>query len=169
MAQMDAGPWLDLGYFKRMTVFICHATGGRCRDWEPNGGANRVILHGLLDDDLYDGPAVVRVYRRHMLTIELGVDENVLLAKQLELAEGGEEALDAISYDKIGGIPAWLYEAKPSLMSTSPENCRLVLQMTRDIIPFDITEGGVAYVFFDPSGEAKDGAVMLWQSGSEQI
>ena len=35
MAQIDAGPWLDLGKFVRVSVFICYATGGRCEDWDP--------------------------------------------------------------------------------------------------------------------------------------
>ena len=29
MAQFDAGPWLNLQGYERMTLFICHATGGR--------------------------------------------------------------------------------------------------------------------------------------------
>src|SRR5690606_14604312 len=63
MAQIDAGPWVDLRGWARMSVFICHATGGRCEDWDPWKGSNKVLLQRVRDDNLYDGPPTVRVYR----------------------------------------------------------------------------------------------------------
>jgi hypothetical protein len=163
LAQIDAGSWLDLGFYKRLTVFICHATGGRCRDWEPFEGSNCVLLHGLIDDDLYDGPATVRVYSRRPLAIEVAVEEGKLLAHSGE--ENPFKRLRPIRYDKIAGEPAWLYKGQVPAMEGNPSETRLVLQMSREIVPFDITDGGMAYVFFNPSGGSKDGAVMLWQTG----
>jgi hypothetical protein len=164
VVQLDAGAWLDLGFYKRLTVFICHATGGRCRDWEPFSGANRVLLHGLIDDDLYDGPATVRVYPRRPLAIGPAFDEQALLAHSTEDPESYER-FKPIRYDKVGGAPAWLYEEDVPKLSGQPEETRMVLQMTRAIVPFDITDGGVAYVFFNPSGEVSQAAALLWQSG----
>ena len=161
MAQIDAGPWLDLGYFKRITLFICHATGGRCRDWEPFGGANKVVLHGLLDDDLYDGPATVRVYKRKVLTVDEGLDEVAINGAN----EEAEAARCAIRYDKVGGQPAWLYPAQLPVLQGPADETRLVVQLSQDIVRFDITDGGLAFVFFNAAGGDKNSAVMMWQSG----
>ena len=144
MGQFDSGPWLDLGGYERMTLFICHATGGRCEDWEPEKGANRVVLQRRRDDNLYDGPHTVRVYRRIPLTTGAAVTES--------------EAPPAD--DKLGGAPAWLsHDATPRAESGF---MRLLLQMTTAIVSFDITSTGMAYVFLDPRRPGV--ARMLWQT-----
>ena len=145
-------------------MFICHATGGRCKDWEPFTGANRVLLNGLLDDDLYDGPATVRVYPRRPLTIGPALDEQLLLSHSKDDPDSCDRLLP-IRYDKIGGGPAWLYEGEVPKLTGDPAETRMILQMTRAIVPFDITDGGIACVFFNPSGEASEAAALLWQSG----
>jgi len=42
---------------------------------------------------------------------------------------------------------------------------RLALQLTTDLVTFDITAGGMAYVFVDPHDDSEDAARMLWQGG----
>lgn len=166
MAQLDAGPWLDLDDYARMSLFICHATGGRCEDWDPWKGSNRVVLHPELDDSLYDGPPTVRVYRRRELTIDDPMDELELMIKVKEQGLPMADALQSLRHDKLGGGAVWLQgEASPP--SKSGEGpMRMVLQMTTDIVNFDITPGGMAYVFVDPADPSPDSARLLWQSGS---
>lgn len=149
MGQFRAGPALPLGSFEAMSLFICHATGGRCEDWDPWKGANKVVLHPRLDDVLYDGPPTVRVYRR------------VPLAAEGPRAEGGRSEVSR--GDKIGGTPAWLQgpATPPSPSGKGP--MRLALQITTEIVRFDITESGVAYVFVDPWLPATPEGRMLWQ------
>ena len=161
MAQFDAGPWLDLGAFQRMSVFICHATGGRCEDWDAWKGSNQVMLQRVKDDNLYDGPPTVRVYRRVMLTVSRPKDEHALMqqVRSGELSE--EQALRALRHDKLGGGAVWLHgDATPS--GTSGHPMRLVAQLTTDIVRFDITPNGMAYVFFDDASADGD-ARLLWQ------
>lgn len=161
MAQIDAGPWLDLGPFVRMSLFICHATGGRCEDWDPWKGANRVILHDALDDNLYDGPPTVRVYRRVPLTVSRPRDEHALISQVREQGLPMDKALRALRHDKLGGGAVWLHgDATPQNAAGRP--MRLVCQMTTDVVRFDITPEGMAYVFVDD--ESIDGeARLLWQ------
>jgi hypothetical protein len=164
MAQINTGPWLDLGEYARISVFICHATGGRCEDWDPWKGANKVMLQRVRDDNLYDGPPTVRVYRRIRLGIDEALDELTLMIKVKEKGLPMKEALAQLRHDKLGGGAVWLHgDATPAGHGADP--MRLVLQLTTDIVKFDITPSGMGYVFFDaaePSGEA---ARMLWQGG----
>jgi len=161
MAQIDAGPWLDLGPFERMSLFICHATGGRCEDWDPWKGANRVLLHRTADDSLYDGPPTVRVYRRVHLTVSRPRDEHALIQQVQAQGLPMERALRALRHDKLGGGAVWLHgDATPHNPGGRP--LRLIAQLTTDIVKFDITPDGMAYVFFDdesPDGDAR----LLWQ------
>lgn len=147
-----------------MSLFICHATGGRCEDWDPNKGANRVVLHDQLDDELYDGPPTVRVYRRCELTVGEPTDE---LAWMLEVKEKGtpmRQALRALRHDKLGGGAVWLAgDATPRARSGAP--MRLVAQLTTELVPFDITSRGMAWVFLDPEEPGPNAACLLWQSG----
>jgi hypothetical protein len=144
MGQFDSGPWLDLGGYERITLFICHATGGRCEDWDPEKGANRVLLQRRRDENLYDGPPTVRVYRR------------------LALATGAptEEREVPFEADKLGGAPRWLSQDATPRSDAGP--MRLVLQISTTLVSFDITASGVAYVFVDPN-RAGVGR-MLWQT-----
>lgn len=165
MGQLDAGPWLDLGGFARMTLFICHATGGRCEDWDPWKGANRVVLQRTRDETLYDGPPTVRVYRRVKLAIDEPTDE---LALMIEVKNEGlpmKSALASLRHDKLGGGAVWLHgDATPqSLAGDGP--MRLILQVTTDLVKFDITPGGMAYVFIDPHDDSENAGRLLWQGG----
>lgn len=162
MAQLDAGPWLDLGAWARMTLFICHATGGRCEDWDPWKGANRVLLQRERDDNLYDGPPTVRVYRRVRLAVDPALDERAWLRG----VEGPdlEAALRDLRHDKFGGGAVWMHgDETPKSPLGGP--MRLLVQLTTELVAFDITRGGMAYVFFDPRDGSDTAARMLWQSG----
>ncbi|MFT7522033.1 MAG: hypothetical protein ACI9MC_004185, partial [Kiritimatiellia bacterium] len=148
MAQIDSGMWLNLGNFQRMSLFICHATGGRCEDWDPWKGANNVMLHRLRDDNLYDGPPTVRVYRRTALTLARAKDEHALMTQVSDQGLPIEQALQALRHDKLGGGAVWLHsDSTPRTASNT--SMRLVCQLTTDIVKFDITPSGMAYVFFD--------------------
>lgn len=166
MAQIDAGPWADLGGFARMTLFICHATGGRCEDWDPFKGANRVLLQRVRDDNMYDGPPTVRVYRRTQLTTEAPLDEHALMKKVKQEGLPMKEALEHLKHDKLGGGAVWLQGDATPLSAGSQDRMRLVLQLTTDIVSFDITPGGMAYAFFDEHDPSDHAGHLLWQSGS---
>lgn len=162
MAQLESGAWLDLGAFSRMTLFICHATGGRCEDWDPYKGANAVVLSRGRDDNLYDGPPTVRVYRRMQLGIDAPFDERTVMADVKAKGLPMRDALEKLRHDKIGGGAVWLHgDATPAGVNGDP--MRLVLQMTTDLVRFDITPTGMAYVFFDPSERGEKAARLLWQ------
>lgn len=159
MGQIDAGPWIDLGGYERLTLFICHATGGRCEDWEPESGANRAFLQKKRDENLYDGPHTVRVYRRVPLTVAAPVDE-VEWVRGAQAAGRAKEAVDQLKVDKCGGAPVWLgADATPQ---TELGPMRLAVQLTTAIVAFDITAHGMAYVFIDPHEPGV--ARMLWQA-----
>lgn len=166
MAQFSSGPWLDLGPFRRMSVFICHATGGRCEDWDPSKGANRVLLHPRLDDDLYDGPPTVRVYRRMPLSIDRAVDERKLITEARRRGKDISAVLSRLRHDKLGGGAVWLYGDATPKSATGRGKMRLVAQLTTELVSFDITPKGMAYVFVDPHNPTDMHGAMVWQSGS---
>jgi hypothetical protein len=142
-----------------MSVFICHATGGHCEDWDPYKGANRVILHRDQNNVMFDGPPTVRVYRRYMLTVEASVDESALLDVSQERKN---QVLDGLQYDKLGGVPVWIHrESSPVERAGKP--LRLALQMTTDLIKFDITTQGMAYVFWEEGSTSESSALLVWQ------
>ena len=159
MAQINAGPWLDIGPFRRVSVFICHATGGHCEDWDPYKGSNQVVLHREQNEMLFDGPPTVRVYRRFKLSVSPEVDEG----PTWELPE--EEcriAAEAFRYDKMGGEPVWIHwDSTPLGRNGKP--MRLLFQMTTSLVKFDITRDGMAYVFLDESAGPEPQAYLLWQ------
>lgn len=163
MAQIDAGPWLDLNGYARMSIFICHATGGRCEDWDPWKGANKVILQRVKDDNLFDGPPTVRVYRRAQLAAEPPVDEAALMQEVREQNLPMRQVLDSLKHDKIGGGPVWLSGEDTPQSPTGQGPMRLALQMTTELVAFDITRGGMAYVFIDPYDTSENAARMVWQ------
>lgn len=165
MAQIDEGPWVDPGGFARMSVFICNAQGGRCEDWDPWKGANKVMLHRTLDDNLYDGPPTVRVYRRMRLTHDAPIDESAVLREVKERGVPLKSALAGLRHDKLGGGAVWLHGDDTPQSPTTQGPMRLVLQITTDLVAFDITKGGMAYVFQDPFDPSEDAARMLWQGG----
>jgi len=165
MGQVDAGPWSDLGGWGRATLFICHATGGRCEDWDPFKGANRVVLQHVPDDNLYDGPPTVRVYRRMVLTVDAPSDELELMRRVKDEGVPMRGALEEIRIDKLGGGAVWLQGDSTPTSSDGSSSMRLVWQLTTDLVAFDITPGGMAYVFVDPRDETADAGCMLWQSG----
>ena len=150
VGQLDAGAWLDLGEFKRMTLFICHATGGRCEDWHPTHGANRVLLHREVDLDLYDGPPTARVYRKARVSVDARVDERAMQ--------------HALGHDKLGGFGAWKGEDPTPDSLVGEGKMRLLAQLTTQIVTFDITRRGVLFVFIDPQDRSPEAAKMLWQS-----
>jgi hypothetical protein len=163
MAQIDAGPWLALDDCQRLSIFICHATGGQCEDWEPYKGSNRVVIQKQVNDMLFDGPPTVRVYRKVRLTVEPLVNESGLL----EEAEGDPDELNALThrlkYDKLGGGAVWVHN-DATLRRSDGRAMRLVMQMTTNIVKFDITDDGMAYVFLDSQGSASDNrAYLIWQ------
>ncbi len=161
MAQIEAGYWAKLEGFARMSLFICHATGGRCEDWDPWKGSNRVVLHPTRDDTLFDGPPTVRVYRRVRLSVDEACNERDVIdrAKQQEM----DQALEQLRHDKLGGGAVWLHgDSTPhSLEGEGP--MRLVMQLTTRLVRFDITPGGMAYVFIDPHDKTENAGRMLWQ------
>ncbi len=165
MAQIEAGPWIDLEGFARMSLFICHATGGRCEDWDPWKGANRVILHRVRDDNLYDGPPTVRVYRRTELTVEPPMDELALMMKVKEEGRPMKEALETLRHDKLGGGAVWLHGDDTPQSPGGEGPMRLLLQVTTDVVAFDITPGGMAYIFVDPKDPSESCGKLLWQGG----
>ncbi len=165
LAQIDAGPWLDLGPYHRLTAFICHATGGRCEDWDPRKGGNKVLLHADLDDAMHDGPPTVRVYRRVRLAAEPSVDERELFRIGKERGLTMPQLWESLRYDKLGGAPSWVHgdDTPQNLAGLGP--MRLAVQLSTDLVAFDITKGGVAWIFFDPNEPTADAARMLWQGG----
>jgi hypothetical protein len=165
MAQIDAGPWIDLGGWARMSLFICHATGGRCEDWDPWKGANAVVLQRQKDDSLYDGPPTVRVYRRIRLTADPPIDEAALMRDVKDNGTPLRTALEALRHDKLGGGAVWVHHDDTPQSPTGKGPMRLALQITTDVVAFDITRGGMAYVFLDPWDNSETGGVMLWQGG----
>lgn len=165
MAQIDAGPWIDLRGWARMSVFICHATGGRCEDWDPWKGANKVLLQRVRDDNMYDGPPTVRVYRRIRLTVEPPTDERALMQRVQEQQLALDAALQDLKHDKLGGGAVWLHGDDTPKAPSGAAPMRLVLQLTTDIVTFDITRGGMAYVFLDPNDDSDGAGHMLWQGG----
>ena len=38
-----------------------------------------------------------------------------------------------------------------------------MMQLTTDLVAFDITVGGMAYVFIDSNDDSDDAAFLLWQ------
>lgn len=165
MAQFDAGPWLNLHGWSRASVFICHATGGRCEDWDPWKGANRVLLHRNRDDNLYDGPPTVRVYRRTELAVDPALDERAVIEEAQSAGASGKNVLDAIRHDKLGGGAVWLHADDTPQSPTGKGPMRLVVQLTTNIVGFDITPGGMAYVFLDPYDTTDHAGRLLWQGG----
>lgn len=163
LAQIDAGPWLSIGAWKRMTIFICHATGGRCEDWDPNKGANRVLLHADLDDTLYDGPPTVRVYRRVRLGVEPSVDERAHYQAEKLRGLPSAEIWAGLRYDKLGGAAVWLQSDDTPQSPSGQGAMRHAAQITTEIVGFDITKGGVGWVFFDPYETGEHAARFLWQ------
>ena len=155
MAQIDAGPWLDLGTWSRMTLFICHATGGRCEDWDPRKGANRILLQRYRDENKYDGPPTVRVYRRLSLAAT-SVDERQYAGRPTR------ENVELLRYDKLGGGAVWLHGDDTPQGSTGAP-MRMLLQITTNIVAFDITPSGMAYVFIDGADPSDQAAKLLWQ------
>lgn len=166
MAQINPGPWLDLGRFTKMSAFICHATGGRCEDWDPWKGANRVILHPNEDENLYDGPPTVRVYRRKLLTVEQPLDELQLMRRVKNEGLPMADALDELRHDKLGGGAVWLHGDQSPQSPTGQGPMRLALQLTTNLVSFDITPGGMAYIFIDPFAPDDGNGRLLWQGGS---
>lgn len=165
MMQIDAGPYVDLGGYERMSVFICHATGGRCEDWNPFNGANTVILQAEKDDALYDGPPTVRVYRRTLLTVTDPVDELSLMRRVKAGELSMTDALTSLKYDKVGGGAVWLQGEDTPKSRAGDGNMRLVAQFTTNVVTFDITPGGMGYIYLDPHDASQDAAYFLWQSG----
>lgn len=166
MMQIDAGPHIDLGGFARMSVFICHATGGRCEDWDAFKGSNKVLLHDKADDTLYDGPPTVRVYRRTHLALGQPTDELRLLRDAQQGRATMNDVLRQLRHDKIGGGAVWLQGEATPKQRHGDDSMRLVLQFTTDIVGFDITPGGMGYIFVDPSDPSDEGGWFLWQSGT---
>ncbi len=165
MAQIDAGPWIDLHGFARMSVFICHATGGRCEDWDPWKGANKVLLQRVRDDNLYDGPPTVRVYRRVKLTVDPPLDEATVLRESRDRGASTKTAMASLKHDKLGGTPVWLHNDDTPQSPSGQGPMRMLLQMTTDVVTFDITRGGMAWVFIDPWDPGEDSGRLLWQGG----
>ena len=162
MGQLNAGEWLDLGPYRRMSLFICHATGGRCEDWDPWKGANRVVLQTTIDDGLYDGPPTVRVYKRVKLTLSQGLDEAQFLATARKQKMSARDVRSALRHDKLGGMPVWLQgDATPR--GVDGRKMRLLMQFTTEVVKFDITPRGVGYVYFDPSEPEEHAARLIWQ------
>lgn len=165
MAQVDAGPWVDLGPYKRISVFICHATGGRCEDWDPWKGANRVLLQDRVDDNLYDGPPTVRVYRRTPVAVDSEVHEGDVMARVQARELAMAEALEQLRVDKLGGGAVWLHSDDTPQSPSGQGRMRLVLQLTTEVVKFDITPGGMGYVFIDPYDPTPGAGRLLWQGG----
>lgn len=163
MGQLDAGPWLSLAGNARVSAFICHATGGRCEDWDANKGANALLLHPTRDDNLYDGPPTVRVYPKKWLTVEPAFDEEAFLEACKRQRKSAREMVDALRYDKIGGCAAWL-TGDESPMASTGGSMRLIAQLTTEIVAFDITDRGVAYLFIDPQDRDARRGRLLWQA-----
>lgn len=158
MAQMDAGPWLDLGEYQRLSVFICHATGGHCEDWDPFKGSNTVLLQGEKNNTLFDGPPTVRVYRRVMLTArDLAIEPDFN-----SLVEEEDTRRESFRYDKIGGQPVWITHSLGPV-DRDGETLPLLMQITTHLVKFDITSSGMAYVFFDARSGRDSRAYLLWQ------
>ena len=148
-----------------MSLFICHATGGRCEDWDPSRGANQVVLHRERDENLYDGPPTVRVYRRVKLAVGSAFDEKALMGRVKREEVDMTEALRTLQHDKLGGGAVWLHgDATPQSPSTG-KSMRMLLQITTDIVKFDITPGGMAYVFLDSADPSEGAGRLLWQGG----
>ena len=164
MGQIEAGPWLDLNGFARMSLFICHATGGRCEDWDGFKGANRVLLHRVRDDSLYDGPPTVRVYRRIRLTVDPARDERTVIAAAKAAGRSRRDAYDEVRIDKLGGGAVWWHRDDTPQRKDLAGPMRLIAQLTTNIVTFDITRNGVAYVFMDPSDPSEEAAVLMWQA-----
>lgn len=165
MGQVDAGPWIDLQGFERMSLFICHATGGRCEDWDPWKGANRVVLQRKRDDTLYDGPPTVRVYRRIPLTLDAPIDELALMLKVKEEGRPVNDILPTLKHDKLGGGAVWLHGDDTPQSPGGQGPMRMVLQFTTDVVAFDITPGGMGYVYLDPHDLTEQAGRLLWQGG----
>ncbi len=163
MMQLNAGPHTRLDNFARLTVFICHATGGRCEDWDPWKGSNAVLLHREVDNSLYDGPPTVRVYRKKRLTVEAPTDELQIMNEVKEQGIAMRDALTQLRHDKLGGGAVWLTGDMTPQSRHGRGPMRLIWQFTTQLIPFDITPDGIGYVFVDPFDESTDAGVMLWQ------
>ena len=74
-------------------------------------------------------------------------------------------ALESLRHDKLGGGAVWLQgeDTPQSVVGDGP--MRLLMQMTTELVTFDITSGGMAYVFIDPHDTTEEGVRMLWQGG----
>ena len=149
---------MDIFPFQRLSVFICHATGGVCGDWDPFKGSNRVILHREQNNNLFDGPPTVRVYRRTRLAIDKVVENE---AQNIATLHNSEVA-PVPAIDKLGGVPDWIHPTTPPL--TGPGNpMDLAVQITTEIVKFDITDKGRAFVFLDLESTGAPRGYMLWQ------
>ena len=165
VGQFNAGAGLQLGSYRRISLFMCHATGGACEDWDPTKGSNQVLLHTEIDDRLYDGPPTARIYRRVILGAAERVDEKSTV-RSVAAAGGDEAAIGAaLRYDKFGGYPAWRGRDQTPYVAENGEPMRLLLQLTPGLVGLDITENGVLWVFIDSAEGSPAGARMLWQTG----
>jgi hypothetical protein len=158
LGQFNHSEHFSLGIYRRASLFICHATGGNCEDWRHDNGANALILSRFVDHELDDGPETVKVYHRIELTTSAPVDESVLRV------EGGLKGVRAtalrahIDGSKLGGFPIWRTPRAAPEGKNGP--MRFLGQLGTEILPFDITAGGMLFLFMDDDEGL--GAV-LWQ------
>ena len=70
-----------------------------------------------------------------------------------------------LRHDKLGGGAVWLHGDDTPKSPNGDKPMRLALQMTTNLVTFDITSGGMAYVFIDPYDASEFAGRMLWQGG----
>ncbi len=90
-------------------------------------------------------------------------DEAAVMAGVKENGVPLESALESLKHDKLGGGAVWLHGDATPQSPTGRGSMRLVVQVTTDVVTFDITRGGMAYVFLDPFDPTEEGGRLLWQ------
>ncbi len=165
LAQLEAGAWLQLGHFARMSVFSCQATGQRCTQSIETSLVHAVLLHSESSDELLDGPATARVFPRVLLAVAEAIDERELWHDAQQRGHSANDMLRKLRADKLGGGAVWLQRDQAPVSPTGLGNMRLVLQMTTHLSAFGWPGKGLGYVFVDPHQPEAERGVFLWQAG----
>jgi len=160
IAQISLEP---LGFPGKMAYLFMEGENGAGDTWEPDGGANAVIIQPS-DAPLSigvkgrpDGPGLfeLKPVPQGNVRQKQNCEFAVLLHEEtdLELEEDDEEPRN-----KIGGVPKWLQSDE----TPTDGEWILLLQLNSAHVPFEIDfgDGGVGYAFLSADGKR---GKFLWQ------
>ena len=152
-----------LGFPGAMAYLFMEGEGGAGDTWEPEGGANALIIQPS------DVPPPVDIKGRpdgpRLFEIKSVPQGNVRQKQDCEFAVNLHEEHDSELEDqdpghrnKIGGVPKWLQGDE----TPTDGEWQLLLQLDSSAVPFEINFGdaGVGYAFLSSDGKR---GKFLWQ------